>query len=86
MSGSSKFWVGDTMYLVDDEVYAFFEQLQTELDKANIAVKFGSEAVTELQAEVERLKTILTIFANTTSEEGLKSLPGLAKQALKGSE
>ena len=31
MSGSTKLWVDDTMYLVDDEVAEFIEQLQSQL-------------------------------------------------------
>ena len=34
MSGSTKLWVDDTMYLVDDEVAEFIEQLQSQLAAA----------------------------------------------------
>ena len=33
MSGSSKFWIDDRMYPVDDEVSEYIEQLQAKLKK-----------------------------------------------------
>ena len=53
MSGRSKFWIDDKMYLVDDEVYNYFEQFE---DKSQAVLKQHKK----LQAENKRLKEKIT--------------------------
>ena len=73
MSGSSKCWVGNKMYIVDDEVMEQVEQLQAELEKvmaqreclrlSNSAfrgdLKIQEERSKQLQAENKEYKKTL---------------------------
>ncbi|GAF80129.1 unnamed protein product [marine sediment metagenome] len=43
--------------------------------------KARDKEIEQLQAELERLKLILKVIANTKSSEGIQDLPELAKEA-----
>lgn len=57
MSGCSKFWVHENMYLVDDEVYDYVEKLQDE-NEAMVAEQRNE--IKRLEDEVEELVEIST--------------------------
>jgi len=56
MSGSSKFWIGDKMYLVDDEVYEYFEQLQAENGRLKEEARSWRRVAEKLEGEKQALK------------------------------
>jgi len=43
MSGINSFWVDDKMYLIDDEVYESFRQLQAKNEELKKQLKLGYE-------------------------------------------
>ena len=51
MNGLTKLWVDDLMYLVDDEVAEFIEQLQSQLAAAEAENKRLAEMLKEQENE-----------------------------------
>lgn len=74
MSGSTKIWIGDTMYLVDDEVFEFFEKLQLDL----IAVEKERDELKEnMDFMISEATNLLTeqLTALTEERDKLKRKP-----------
>ena len=69
---STKIWIGDKMYLVDEPVREYVDELRAELAKAELLQQFYLEGLEKAAAERDKLETIIgtilrSIKANAVS-------------------
>ena len=70
MSGGSKCWVDDVMYIVDDEVVEHIEQLQAKLNEISTELIQTANEKQQLQAELEQAKYVIGRFERWYSDNG----------------
>jgi len=72
MSGINSFWVDDKMYLIDDEVYESFRQLQVENEKLKEALEHIIEYWNGSENQGAMLDTLNEIL--DTTEQALQEI------------